>query len=121
MKKILLIEDEKILSDMYRDRFLQEGFEVILAFSARDGLTVAKNKTPDLIILDFLLPMENGIYFLEKRKTIPEITNIPVIIFSNYDDPKTKELAFELGVREYLIKTDYTPQKITEKIKNFLQ
>ena len=63
MKKILLIEDEKILAEMYQDKFTQAGFEVFLAFESKTGLILAKKKKPDLIVLDILLPRENGITF----------------------------------------------------------
>ena len=121
MKKILLIEDEKILAEMYRDKFSQSGFEVILAFEAKEGLELAKKEKPDLIVLDILLPRENGISFLKWLRKEPEIFSIPVVVFSNYDDPETKRQAAKLGVIEYLIKTNYTPQEIVEKIKEFLK
>ena len=120
MKKILLIEDEKILAEMYRDKFTQAGFEVFLAFESREGLALAKKERPDLIILDILLPRENGIVFLNWLKKDSEIASIPVVAFSNYDDPKTKREAAKLGVKDYLIKTNYTPQEIVEKIKGYL-
>jgi len=121
MKKILLIEDEKILAEMYRDKFTQAGFEVFLAFESREGLEIAKKERPDLIILDILLPRENGIVFLNWLRKDAKISSIPVVAFSNYDDPATKREAAKLGVKEYLIKTNYTPQEIVEKIKGYLK
>lgn len=121
MKKILLIEDEKILGEMYRDKFTEAGFKVILAFEAREGLKLAKKEKPDLIILDILLPRENGIVFLTWLRKDPKISSIPVVAFSNYDDPRARKQAAKLGIKEYLIKANYTPQKIVEKIKNYLK
>ena len=121
MKKILLIEDEKILAEMYRDKFSQAGFEVFLAFESREGLKIAKKEKPDLIILDILLPRENGIIFLTWLRKDLKIAKIPVVAFSNYDDPITKKQAAKLGVKDYLIKTNYTPQEIVEKIKSYLE
>ncbi len=120
-KKILLIEDEKILAEMYQDKFSQEGFEVFLAFESREGLEIAKKEKPDLIILDILLPGEDGIVFLNWLRKDPEIASIPVVAFSNYDDPVAKNQAAELGVKDYLIKTNYTPQEIIERIKEYLK
>lgn len=120
MKKILLIEDEKILVEIYQDRLTQAGFKVLLAFETKDGLEIAQKEKPDLILLDILMPRESGIIFLAKLKDIPEISNIPVIAFSNYDDPETKKEALALGAREYLIKTNYTPSEVIEKIKKYL-
>ena len=121
MKKILIVEDEKILVEMYKDRFVQEGFEVFLAFDSKEGLEMAKKEKPDLIVLDILLPRENGVYFLTELKNDLEISSIPVVVFSNYDDPETKKQALQLGVKDYLIKTNYTPKEIVDKIKNYLK
>ena len=121
MKKILIIEDEKILVEMYKDRFVQEGFEVFLAFDSKEGLEMAKKEKPDLIVLDILLPKENGITFLTWLRKTPEISSLAVVAFSNYDDPETKKQALQLEVKDYLIKTNYTPKEIVDKIKNYLK
>jgi len=119
-KKILIVEDEKILSEMYTEKFTQAGFLVILAPEAENGLEVAKKEKPDLIILDILLPKGDGISFLQKMREEPDLSMTPVVVFSNFDDPATKKAAFRLGVKEYLIKTNYTPHQIIEKIKEIL-
>jgi two-component system alkaline phosphatase synthesis response regulator PhoP len=121
MKKILLIEDERMLVEVYRQKFEQEGFKVIWTLTAEEGLELAKTEKPDLIILDILLPEKNGIFFLEQQVKEPEITNIPVIALSNYDHPETRKKALELGVKEYIIKTDFTPKEIVEKVKGYLK
>lgn len=121
MKKILIVEDEKILGEMYRDKFSQAGFEVVWAGSAEEGLRYLSKEKPDLILLDILLPRENGVAFLTKIKEKKNLSSIPVLAFSNYDDPTTKKEALRLGAKEYLIKTDYTPQGIIEKVKSYLK
>jgi two-component system alkaline phosphatase synthesis response regulator PhoP len=121
MKKILIVEDEKVLAEMYRDKFEKEGFEVVLGFDCRDGLDKAKAEKPDLILLDILLPVENGVSFLKRMREEPEISSIPVVAFSNYDDPETKKEALKLGIEEYLIKTNYTPQQIVDRVKKHLR
>jgi len=120
MKRILLIEDEKILGEMYEEKLKDEGFEVTLVPEAIAGLVLAKKEKPDLIILDILLPREDGIFFLTEMKKDPEISNIPVVAFSNYDNPETRKRAKELGASDYLLKTDYTPKEVVEKIKGYL-
>ena len=120
-KKILLVEDEKILAEMYRDKFTEAGFEVSSTFEVEEGLKLAKKEKPDLIVLDILLPRENGVYFLTELKNDLEISSIPVVVFSNFDDPETKRTALRLGVKDYLIKTNYTPKEIVAKIKNYLK
>lgn len=116
-KKILLIEDEKVLVELYTEGFTEAGFDISAVLSAEEGLEVARKGKPDLIILDILLPRENGIYFLEKLKADPKIRLIPVVVLSNLDDPETRKKAYKLGVKDYLIKTNYAPHELIEKIK----
>ncbi len=120
-KKILIIEDEKMLAEMYRDKFEQEGFDIHSAFDAEEGLEMTKEIKPDLVILDILLPRENGISFLKKMRGVKEIASIPVVAFSNYDDLRTKKEAKDLGAKDYLIKTNYTPREILEKVNKYLE
>jgi len=119
-KKILIVEDEKILGEMYRDKFIQAGFEIILAGSAEEGHKFLLKEKLDLILLDILLPRENGITFLTKLRKNPKTALIPVVAFSNFDDPLAKKETLSLGAKDYLIKTAYTPQEIIKKIKNYL-
>lgn len=120
-KKVLIIEDEKILAEMYKEKIEKEGFEVFLAFDSKEGLELAKKKKPDLILLDILLPGENGVSLLKKIKKDPEIFQIPILAFSNYDDQFTKKETLGLGAKDYLIKANYTPKEIVERIKNYLK
>ena len=120
-KKVLIIEDEKILMEMYSERLKEAGFEVVGVTEAKHGLEAVKKEKPDLVLLDILLPRENGIYFLEKLRKDPKIGTIPVLVFSNYDDAETKKKSAKLGIEGYLIKTDYTPNQIVDKIKNYLK
>ena len=120
VKKILIVEDEKILAEMYKDKFTQEGYQVVSALTSEEGITLAKKEKPDLILLDILLPKENGVGFLKRLKETKEISQIPVVAFSNYDEPKTRKEAENLGVEAYLLKTDFTPQDLVKKIKEYL-
>lgn len=120
MSKILIIEDEEILAEMYRDKFLEAGFDVFSAFNSKDGLMLAKKEKPDLIVLDIILPRENGISFLKKLREEKDIFSIPVVVLSNYDDPQTKKEAKQLKAKNYLIKTDFTPDQLVRKIKKYI-
>ncbi len=119
-KKILIIEDEKLLAEMYRDRFIQEGYQVSLAFTSEEGIDLAKKERPDFILLDILLPKENGVGFLKRLKQEPEISSTPVVAFSNYDEPQMRKEAESFGIKAYLLKTDFTPQDLVKKIKEYL-
>ena len=121
VKKILIIEDEKILSDMYVDKLSQAGFKIISAQTSDEGFAKAKKEKPNLILLDILLPKGNGISFLKKLRANSKIANTKVVVFSNFDDPQTKKEAEELGVDSYLIKTNYTPKEMVNKVKKYLK
>ena len=121
MAKILIVEDENLLADLYKDKFAEEGMEADIAHSAEEAMEYLKTKeAPNLILLDILLPRENGISFLKEMKEHKELPEIPVVAFSNYDEPQTKADAFKLGVKAYLLKAKYTPTEMVEAIKNFL-
>jgi len=121
MAKVLIIEDEKVLAEMYKNKFELEGLETDTVFSAEEAGEFLEKNIPDLILLDMLLPRDNGIEFLQKMIKKEKLKDIPVIAFSNYSDPKTKEKALELGVKEYLIKTQYDPGQIVGEIKKYLK
>jgi len=120
-KKILIVEDEKILGQMYKDKFLQSGFDTTLVNSAEEAIKKVSKIKPDLILLDILLPKENGIGFLTRLMKKSEFASVPVVAFSNFDDPGTKKKAFQLGIKEYLIKTNFTPSEVVAKIKQLLK
>lgn len=121
VKRILIIEDEHLLAEMYVTRFAREGFKVSIARTIKQGIELAKKEKPHLILLDILLPDGNGISFLKKKQSEKGIAAIPVVAFSNFDDPETKEQAFALGVLEYLLKTNYTPQELIEKVRLYVK
>jgi two-component system alkaline phosphatase synthesis response regulator PhoP len=120
MPKILIVEDEQILAEMYKDKFEKEGFKIVLAKDGKTGMEIMKKEKPALVLLDILLPNENGIEFLKKQIKDPEISFIPVIVFSNFDDPETKKETLSLGAKEYLIKSNHNPNEIVEQIKKYI-
>lgn len=119
--KVLIIEDEKILAEMYKDKFEEAGYQVDSVFSSEQALDYLKKEKPDLILLDILLPRENGIFFLKKLKEMKEDSEVTIIAFSNYDEPRTKKEALGLGAVAYLIKTQYTPKELLEEVEKILK
>jgi DNA-binding response OmpR family regulator len=120
MKTILIVEDEKILSEMYKFKLNKEGLEVVSAMEVDEAIEIAKKKKPDLVVLDMLLPKESGINYLIKVKNIEELKSIPVLVLSNFDDNETKAQAFANGAKDYLIKSNHDPKEIVAKIKELL-
>jgi two-component system, OmpR family, response regulator VicR len=117
-KKILIVEDERLLADLYRDKIKRAGHDPHLAYSAEDGIIQFNKIKPNLVLLDMLLPRENGLFFLRAMKEQRHKT--PVVVLSNYDDPATRKQAFLLGAREYFIKTSLTPQQMLDRIVKYL-
>jgi len=120
-KKILIIEDESLLSEMYTDAFKKEGYEVVTAESEEEATEAVEGIHPDFILLDIILPGQNGIVFLRKQKANPMIADIPVVVFSNLDSPKIRQEALQLGAEAYIIKTSYTPQELIDKVRKYLK
>ncbi len=121
-KKLLIIEDEPFLIDVYRRIFEDQGFRVFTATTDIQGFELAKSEVPDFILLDIILEEDsNGLRFLEKRIQDPELMKIPVLVFSNFDDLETQRHAFKLGILDYLIKTNYTPQQLIKKVGEYME
>ncbi len=122
MEKILLVEDEKYLIEIYKSKFSDAGFKVISSSNVKGGLKLAKKEKPDLILLDIILQDNggDGILFLEKLRQNTETASLAVVILSNYYVPKLKKRAFRLGVKDYLLKTTYTPSELVDKVKGYL-
>jgi DNA-binding response OmpR family regulator len=120
-KKILFIEDESALQKTFGDFLEKEGFELISALDGETGLKLAEKETPDLILLDLILPKMEGTEVLKKLRENPKTKDIPVIILTNVDDFEKLEKTLELGVKAYLIKTDFTLEEVLQKIKEELK
>lgn len=118
-KKILLIEDEEILLDLLKRKLTQEGYQVIVAENGEEGLKILKETPvkPDLILLDIVMPKMGGFEVLEEMNKDEELKKIPVIIISNSGQPVELDRAQKLGARDWLIKTEFDPNEVLEKVK----
>lgn len=117
-KKILFIEDEKLIREMYSQRITDEGFKVFSASTTDEAEKILEKEKIDLILLDLLLPRENGFNYL---KRINKKNGKPlIVILTNLDGEEYRKSTKEMGARDYLLKTDYTPSELMKLIKNFL-
>jgi DNA-binding response OmpR family regulator len=121
MKKILIIEDDQFLMDIYATRLRQEGFEVEEAINGEIALAKLKESPPDLILLDIILPMREGFEILKEIKKDERLKNLPVIIISNLSQREEIKKALSLGAVKYLVKSEYTPSQIVKEIKKILK
>jgi CheY-like chemotaxis protein len=115
-KKILIAEDEKILLSLLERKLKKEGYDVVTAVDGEEGLRKMKEFKPDVLLLDIVMPKMGGFEVLEERLKDEELKKIPVIIISNSGQPVEIGRAQELGVRDWLIKTDFDPQEVIDKV-----
>lgn len=118
--KILIVDDEEILRRIYSDRLTFEGFQVDSAADGQEGLTKIQTNKPNLVLLDILMPKLNGLQVLEQLNTNPELKKIPVIVLSNVASDENIKKALALGAKDYLLKTNFSPNEIINKIKTLL-
>ena len=121
MKKILFIEDESALQKTIGESLIQEGFKVFAALNGEIGVRIAREKRPDLIILDLVLPKKDGFEVLEDLKKAEGTKDIPIIVLTNLEDLKGIQRAIDLGATTYLVKSNYRLDEVVEKIKGVLE
>jgi len=118
-KKILLIEDEQVLADVLDAKLKKEGYLTNVAYEGEDGYKKINEWKPDLILLDIVLPKMNGYEILEKMQS--DSNKTPVIIISNSGQPVEIERTKKLGAVDYLVKTQFDPTEVIEKVNNYLK
>ena len=121
MSKILLVEDDVFLSSLLKNRFVKEGFEVALARDGEEAFNLLKNNTPDLILLDIILPKKSGFELMEDLRSNPQLREAPIIILSNLGQPEDIVRGQQLGAIEYFIKAKTSIDDLIEKVKEFLK
>jgi len=117
MKKLIIIEDEETLLNLLEKKLNQEGYEVDIARDGKEGLEKIRRNKPDLILLDIVMPKMGGFEVMETLRKDEELKKIPIIIISNSGQPVELDRAKELGVVDWLIKTDFDPQEVVDKVK----
>ena len=132
-KTILVVEDEESLLNALTDKLKKEGFEVLQAKDGEQGLEIASEHHPDLILLDIVLPKMDGLRMAEelKKRPQPKIENIhgeeseiglpPIILLTNLSDIQTVIRASEQGLYDYLVKSDWKIEDVVIKVKETLQ
>ena len=119
--KVLLIEDEPEVLELYRLKLTLDEYNVVTASNGKDGLKKAVDESPELIFLDIKMPEMDGFEVLKKLRSDTKTKNIPVVILSNFDEQDMIEKGLSLGANEYLIKSQFTPEEISSKIKNWIE
>ncbi len=120
-KKILVVDDEDSVREIYRHEFLNSGYTVVVAADGEEGLLKAGEETPDMILLDIMLPKMSGIEVLRAIKENQLTKKIPVLLLTNLGEETIIKEGFELGADGYLLKVSYTPSQVVEEVKKFFE
>ncbi len=120
MAKLLIVEDDQLISRLYEKIFTFEKYEVILADNGQDGLDKARTESPTMILLDIMMPKMNGLQVLEKLKADPDLKKIPVVMLTNLAGDKDAETALSKGAVKYIIKSNQDPKQVSDMVKEVL-
>lgn len=119
-QKILMIEEDRFLRKLYKNKFLKSGFEFVEATNGIEGLNKVFSEKPDLVLLDIILPRKNGFDVLIDMKRNTATKKIPVIIVSNLGQESDKKRGLSLGAHDYLVKTEVSYSEVVNKVKKCL-
>ena len=121
-KKILIVEDDVFLQGLASTKLQKEGYDMLVAGDGTEASKILESQTPDLFILDIILPgATDGLGILKKIRENVATSKTPVIMFSNMSDDVNVKKAKELGANEYMVKSNFTLDELAEKIKELLK
>ncbi len=120
-KKILLVEDDLLIVEIYTTRLKEAGFEIESEVDGESAIRKLKEKDFDLVLLDIVLPNLTGFEFLERIRNKEKIKNVKVLILSNLGQKTDVDKAERLGAIKYLIKAHYTPSEVVEEVRKILE
>jgi len=119
-KKILLIEDDLVISEMYLTKFSEDGINILTAQDGEAGLALAQKELPDVVLLDIIMPKMDGFAVLKELSGNPKTKKIPVILLTNLGQKSDIEKGKTLGAKDYIVKATMTPTQMLDKIKEII-
>ncbi len=120
-KKVLIVEDDLLLAKALTSKFDQEGYETALAKDGQSALDKTAEDTPDIILLDLMLPVMSGFQVLSNLKLNKDTRDIPVLILSNLGQAEEIKRCEDLGANDYLVKSDVSLKSISDKVEELLK
>src|SRR5438132_2885683 len=118
MKKILIVEDDQIVANIYRNKFSVDGFQVEIALDGQLGLEMVRSFRPDAVILDLMLPNMTGVELMKKIRLEQDFQQLPVIVFSNTYLTNMVQEAWKAGATKCLSKANCTPKQVIDVVRN---
>ncbi len=120
MTKVLIIEDDPLMSRMYQKIFTFQKYDVDTAGDGEEGLAKVAETHPTIILLDVMMPKMNGLQVLEKLKADPATKSIPVIMLTNLAGQQDAETALSKGAVKYIVKSEHEPREIADMVEEVI-
>ncbi len=121
MTKIAIIEDDPVISQMYRMKFEADGFDVQLANDGKKGVALVENFAPDMVLMDLQMPTMGGDEALATIRATDWGKHVPVIILTNLGEEEAPKSIRNLGIHSYIVKAELTPRQVVQRVKDALQ
>lgn len=115
--KVLMIEDEDALFNMYKTELEESGWKVVRNSEGKDVEDFINKEKPDIILLDIMLPEESGLSILKKIKENPDTSKVPVVMLTNYGNDANIKKAIETGAEDFILKYKIVPSEVVEKLR----
>lgn len=119
-KKIIIVEDDPFIADIYLVELENNGYDVDVTANGQEAINKIKSQSYDLMLLDILMPQKDGFAVLNEIKANPDL-ELDVIVLTNLAGDDYIKKAMDLGAKDYIIKTQFTPKEVLEKIKEILK
>lgn len=119
--KVVIVEDEKMLADMYATKFTMEGFDAQKANDGQAGFDLVKEAKPNIVLLDIIMPKIDGFGVLKMLKDDAELKDIPVVLLTNLGQDEDIKKGKQLGAADYFVKANHTPAEVVQKVKQVLK
>ncbi len=120
MHKILIVEDDPMIAEIYQKKFADSGFQVLMAENGEKALNTLKKETVELVLLDLVMPGMDGFEVIENLRHGNYDQNVKIIVFSNLSQKEDKDRARELGANGFIVKSDYTPNDLVKEVDRLL-
>jgi len=119
--KIVIVEDDKAIAEMYRFKFELDGYDVCIAYNGEEGLAVIRERNPHLILVDIRMPVMTGDVMIEKLRSTPEGESIKIIVLTNISKDEAPPNLRLLNIDRYIVKAHHTPNQVADIVKKVLQ
>jgi len=118
--KVAIIEDDMAIVQMYRTKFETEGYDVATAEDGASGLELNDSFSPDIILLDLMMPNMNGLDMLQRLRSQPNGREAKVVVLTNMGDTETATKVYKMAADDYIVKAEMTPKQVAERVKVLL-